>query len=117
MRQNSCESWVTALRQRDVKKSRRTGLANEPERGLIANNGVRLRGYLDSPRFDPTEFSGPFLLPNLRRTPEFKPILCEYTTNSGGPFPDVRYAQTPAASLFGEYVGGHVHSLVGRTRL
>ncbi len=103
---------VTALRQRDVKFSRRTGLANELGPGLIANNGVRLRAYLDDPAFGSTKFWDQFLLPNLRSTPDFKPVLYESTTNTG-PFVDVRYAQTQTASLSGEYFGGRVHSLVG----
>lgn len=103
---------VTALKQRDVKNSRRTGLANELGAGLIASNGVRLRAYLDDPNFGTTAFWDQFLLPNLRSTPTFKPVLYESTTNTG-PFVDVRYAQTQTASLSGEYFGGRVHSLVG----
>lgn len=103
---------VTALRQRDVKFSRRTGLANELGPGLIANNGVRLRAYLDDPAFGSTKFWDQFLLPNLKSTPEFKPVLYESTTNTG-PFVDIRYAQTQTASLSGEYLDGRVHSLVG----
>jgi hypothetical protein len=103
---------VTALKQRDIKHSRRTGLANELGAGLIANNGVRLRAYLDDPKFGTTEFWDQFLLPNIRSTPTFKPVLYESTTNTG-PFVDVRYAETQTASLSGEYFGGRVHSLVG----
>ena len=103
---------VTALKQRDVKNSRRTGLANELGAGLIANNGVRLRAYLDDPNFGTTGFWDQFLLPNIKSTPTFKPVLYESTTNTG-PFVDVRYSQTQTASLSGEYFGGRVHSLVG----
>lgn len=103
---------VTALKQRDVKFSRRTGLANELGAGLIANNGVRLRAYLDDPAFGTTAFWDQFLLPNLKTTPTFKPVLYESTTNTG-PFVDIRYSQTQTASLSGEYFGGRVHSLVG----
>lgn len=103
---------VTALKQRDMKLSRRTGLANELGPGLIANNGIRLRAYLDDPRFGTAEFWDQFLLPNIRSTPTFKPVLYESTTNTG-PFVDIRYAQTQTASLSGEYFGGRVHSLVG----
>jgi len=95
-----------------VKHSRRTGLANELGAGLIANNGIRLRAYLDDPGFGTTEFWDQFLRPNIRATPTFKPVLYESTTNTG-PFVDVRYAQTQTASLSGEYFGGRVHSLVG----
>jgi len=102
----------TALKQRDVKNSRRTGLANELGAGLIANNGIRLRAYLDDPNFGTTGFWDQFLLPNIKSTPTFKPVLYESTTNTG-PFVDVRYAQTQTASLSGEYFGGRVHSLVG----
>jgi TonB-dependent Receptor Plug Domain len=103
---------VTALQQRDVKNSRRTGLANELGAGLIANNGIRLRAYLDDPNFGTTGYWDQFLLPNLKSTPTFKPVLYESTTNTG-PFVDVRYARTQTASLSGEYFGGRVHSLVG----
>ena len=103
---------VTALKQRDNKYSRRTGLANELGAGLIANNGVRLRAYLDDPAFGTTGFWDQFLLPNIRSTPEFKPILYESTTVTG-PFVDIRYAQTQTASLTGEYFGGRVQSLIG----
>ncbi len=103
---------VTALKQRDVKFSRRTGLANELGAGLIANNGVRLRAYLDDPAFGTTKFWDQFLLPNIRSTPEFKPVLYESTTNTG-PFVDIRYSQTQTASLSGEYFGGRLHSLIG----
>jgi hypothetical protein len=103
---------VTALRQRDVKFSRRTGLANELGSGLIANNGIRLRAYLDDPAFGTTAFWDQFLLPNIPSTPTFKPVLYESTTNTG-PFVDIRYSQTQTASLSGEYFGGRVHSLVG----
>ena len=103
---------VTALKQRDVKLSRRTGLANELGAGLIANNGIRLRAYLDDPNFGTTAFWDQFLLPNLKSTPTFKPVLYESTAITG-PFVDVRYAQTQTASLSGEYFGGRVHSLVG----
>ena len=103
---------VTALRQRDVKFSRRSGLANELGAGLIANNGIRRRAYLDDPAFGTTRFWDQFLLPNLRSTPTFKPVLYECTTNMG-PFVDIRYAQTQTASLSGEYFGGRLHSLVG----
>jgi hypothetical protein len=103
---------VTALRQRDVKLSRRMGLANELAPGLIANNGIRLRAYLDDPAFGTSEYWDQFLLPNLRSTPEFKPVIYESTTNTG-PFVDIRYSQTQTASLSGEYFGGRVHSLVG----
>ena len=103
---------VTALKQRDVKFSRRTGLANELGAGLIANNGVRLRAYMDDPAFGSTAYWDQFLLPNLRTTPEFKPVLYESTTVTG-PFVDIRYAQTQTASLSGEYFGGRLHSLVG----
>lgn len=103
---------VTALRQRDVKFSRRTGLANELGAGLIANNGIRLRAYLDDPAFGTTAFWDQFLLPNLKTAPGFKPVLYESTTNTG-PFVDIRYAQTQTASLSGEYFGGRVHSLIG----
>jgi len=103
---------VTALKQRDTKFSRRTGLANELGPGLIANNGIRLRAYLDDPAFGTTAFWDQFLLPNLRTTPEFKPVIYESTTVTG-PFVDIRYAQTQTASLSGEYFGGRLHSLVG----
>jgi hypothetical protein len=103
---------VTALKQRDVKFSRRTGLANELGPGLIANNGVRLRAYLDDPAFGSTTFFDQFLLPNLKTTPDFKPVLYESTTNTG-PFVDIRYSQTQTASLSGEYFGGRLHSLIG----
>ncbi len=103
---------VTALKQRDMKFSRRTGLANELGPGLIANNGVRLRAYLDDPAFGSTSYWDQFLLPNLKSTPTFKPVLYESTTNTG-PFVDIRYAQTQTASLSGEYFGGRVHSLIG----
>lgn len=103
---------VTALKQRDVKHSRRTGLANELGSGLIASNGIRLRAYLDDPEFGTTAFWDQFLLPNIRSTPEFKPVLYESTTITG-PFADLRYAETQTASLSGEYFGGRVHSLVG----
>ncbi len=103
---------VTALKQRDTKFSRRTGLANELGAGLIANNGVRLRAYLDDPAFGTTGFWDQFLLPNIRSTPDFKPVIYESTTVTG-PFVDIRYAQTQTASLSGEYFGGRVHSLVG----
>jgi len=103
---------VTALRQRDVKFSRRTGLANELGAGLIANNGLRLRAYLDDPAFGTTRFWDQFLLPDLRSTPTFKPVLYESTTNTG-PFVDIRYSQTQTASLSGEYFCGRLHSLVG----
>ncbi len=103
---------VTALKQRDVKHSRRTGLANELGAGLIANNGIRLRAYLDDPNFGTTGYWDQFLLPNLRSTPTFKPVLYESTATTG-PFVDIRYSQTQTASLSGEYFGGRVHSLVG----
>ncbi|MSU23075.1 MAG: hypothetical protein EXS32_04545 [Opitutus sp.] len=103
---------VTALKQRDTKFSRRTGLANELGAGLIANNGVRLRAYLDDPAFGTTGFWDQFLLPNLRSTSGFKAVLYESTAITG-PFVDIRYAQTQTASLSGEYFGGRVHSLVG----
>jgi hypothetical protein len=103
---------VTALKQKDMKLSRRTGLANELGPGLIANNGVRLRAYLDDPKFGTTEFWDQFLIPNIRTAPGFKPVLYESTTNTG-PFVDIRYSETQTASLSGEYFGGRVHSLVG----
>ena len=103
---------VTALKQRDTKFSRRTGLANALGPGLIANNGVRLRAYLDDPGFGTTAYWDQFLLPNIRSTPEFKPVIYESTTVTG-PFVDIRYAQTQTASLSGEYFGGRLHSLVG----
>jgi len=103
---------VTALKQRDVKLSRRTGLANELGTGTYVNNGVRLRAYLDDPAFGTSQYWDQFLLPNLKSTPTFKPVLYESTTNTG-PFVDIRYAQTQTASLSGEYFGGRVHSLVG----
>ena len=71
-----------------------------------------LRAYLDDPNFGTTQFWDQFLLPNIKSTPTFKPVLYESTTNTG-PFVDVRYAQTQTASLSGEYFGGRVHSLVG----
>lgn len=103
---------ATALKQKDLKLSRRTGLANELGAGLIANNGIRLRAYLDDPNFGSTQFWDQFLLPNIRSAPGFSPVLYESTTNTG-PFVDIRYAQTQTASLSGEYFGGRVHSLVG----
>jgi hypothetical protein len=103
---------VTALKPRDVKHSRRTGLANELGAGLIANNGIRLRAYLDDPNFGTTGYWDQFLLPNIRSTPTFKPVLYESTATTG-PFVDIRYSQTQTASLSGEYFGGRVHSLVG----
>jgi hypothetical protein len=103
---------VTALRQRDVKFSRRTGLANELGAGRIANNGIRLRAYLDDPKFPSTEFWDQFLLPNIPSTPTFKPVLYESTTITG-PFADIRYADTQTASLSGEYFKSRVHTLVG----
>jgi hypothetical protein len=103
---------VTALRQRDVKFSRRMGLANELGAGLIANNGVRLRAYLDDPKFPSNEFWDQFLIPNIRTTSTFKPVIYENTTVTG-PFADLRYADTQTASLSGEYFGGRVHSLLG----
>ncbi len=102
----------TALRQRDVKFSRRTGLANELGSGLIASNGIRLRAYLDDPKFPSAQFWDQFLLPNLPSTPTFKPVLYESTTITG-PFADLRYADTQTASLSGEYLGGRVYSLIG----
>ena len=103
---------VTALKQRDMKLSRRTGLANELGTGTYVNNGVRLRAYLDDPAFGTTAFWDQFLLPNLKTTPTFKPVIYESTTITG-PYVDIRYAQTQTASLSGEYFGGRVHSLVG----
>ncbi len=103
---------VTALKQRDVKLSRRTGLANELGTGTYVNNGVRLRAYLDDPAFGTRAFWDQFLLPNLKTTPTFKPVLYESTAVTG-PFVDIRYAQTQTASLSGEYFGGRLHSLFG----
>ena len=103
---------VTALRQRDVKLSRRTGLANELGTGTYPSNGVRLRAYLDDPAFGSTAFWDQFLLPNLKTTPTFKPVIYESTTITG-PYVDIRYAQTQTASLSGEYFGGRLNSLVG----
>lgn len=103
---------VTALKQRDLKLSRRTGLANELGPGLIANNGIRLRAYLDDPKFGTVEFWDQFLLPNIRSAPGFSPVLYESTTNTG-PFVDIRYSETQTASLSGEYFGGRVHTLLG----
>ncbi len=103
---------VTALKQRDMKLSRRTGVANELGTGTYVNNGVRLRAYLDDPGFGTTKYWDQFLLPNLKTTPEFKPVIYESTTVTG-PYVDIRYAQTQTASLSGEYFGGRVHSLVG----
>jgi hypothetical protein len=103
---------VTALRQRDTKFSRRMGLANELGAGLIGNNPIRLRAYLDDPKFPSTEFWDQFLVPNIRSTPTFKPVIYENTTITG-PFADIRYAETQTASLSGEYFGGRVHSLIG----
>ena len=103
---------VTALRQKDLKLSRRTGLANEAGPGLLVNNGIRLRAYLDDPTFGTPQFFDQFLLPNLPNTPTFRPVLYESTTVTG-PFVDIRYAQTQTASLSGDYFGGRVHTLVG----
>ena len=103
---------LTALRQRDAKDSRRMGLANELGAGLIANNGVRFRAYLDDPDFGSTRFWDRFLLPNLVTTPTFKPVIYENVTITG-PFADIRYSDTQTASLSGEYFGGRLNSLVG----
>ncbi len=103
---------VTALKQRDLKLSRRSGLANELGSGLIASNGIRLRAYLDDPNFGTREFWDQFLLPNIKPAPGFSPVLYESVTNTG-PFVDIRYSETQTASLSGEYFGGRVHSLIG----
>jgi len=103
---------VTALKQRDVKLSRRTGLANELGAGLISANGVRFRAYMDDPNYGTAAFWDQFLIPNLKTTPTFKPTIYESTTNTG-PFVDIRYSQTQTASLSGEYFGGRLHTLVG----
>ncbi|MCX6950965.1 MAG: TonB-dependent receptor plug domain-containing protein, partial [Verrucomicrobia bacterium] len=103
---------LTALKQRDVKLSRRTGLANELGAGLISANGVRFRAYMDDPNYGTAAFWDQFLIPNLKTTPTFKPTIYESTTNTG-PFVDIRYSQTQTASLSGEYFGGRLHTLVG----
>ncbi len=103
---------VTALKQRDMKLSRRTGLANELGTGTYVNNGIRLRAYLDDPAFGSRAFWDRFLLPNLPTTSTFKPVIYEGVTITG-PYVDIRYSQTQTASLSGEYFGGRVHSLVG----
>ena len=103
---------VTALKQRDMKLSRRTGLANELGTGTYVNNGIRLRAYLDDPAFGTARFWDQFLIPNLKTTPTFKPVFYEGATITG-PYVDIRYAQTQTASLSGEYFGGRVHTLVG----
>ncbi|HUR60635.1 MAG TPA: TonB-dependent receptor plug domain-containing protein [Opitutaceae bacterium] len=103
---------ATALRQKDMKLSRRTGLYNAAAPGLAANNGIRLRAYLDDPRFGTPEYFDQFLIPNLPTTATFRPDFYESTTITG-PFVDIRYAQTQTASLSGEYFGGRVHTLIG----
>ena len=103
---------VTALHQKDMKLSRRTGLYNAAAPGLAANNGIRLRAYLDDPKFGTSEYFDQFLIPNLPRTPTFQPEFYESTTITG-PFVDVRYARTQTASLSGDYFNGRVSTLVG----
>jgi hypothetical protein len=103
---------LTGLRQRDVKFARRMGLANELGTGLIANNGVRFRAYMDDPAFGSTGYWDRFLLPNLVTTPTFKPIIYENVTITG-PFADIRYADTQTASASGEYFGGRLNTLLG----
>ena len=103
---------LTALRQRDVKFSRRMGLANELGTGLIANNGVRFRAYMDDPDFGSARYWDRFLLPNLVTTSAFKPVIYESTTITG-PFADLRYSNTQTASASGEYFGGRLNSLIG----
>jgi hypothetical protein len=103
---------VTALRQKDLKLSRRFGLTNGAAPGLAANNGIRLRAYLDDPAFGTEGYFDQFLIPNLPSTATFRPEFYDSATITG-PFVDVRYAQTQTASLSGDYFGGRVHTLVG----
>lgn len=103
---------VTALHQKDLKLSRRTGLTNLAAPGLAATNGIRLRAYLDDPAFGTTKFFDQFLIPNLPVTPTFRPGFYESTTVTG-PFVDIRYARTQTASLSGDYFKGRVHTLLG----
>ncbi|WP_414660178.1 TonB-dependent receptor plug domain-containing protein [Horticoccus sp. 23ND18S-11] len=103
---------VTALHQKDLKLSRRTGLTNLAAPGLAANNGIRLRAYLDDPAFGTTQFFDQFLIPNLPVTPTFKPGFYESATITG-PFVDIRYARTQTASLSGDYLNGRVNTLLG----
>jgi hypothetical protein len=103
---------VTALQQKDLKLSRRTGLYNAAAPGLAANNGIRLRAYLDDPGFGSTKFFDQFLIPNLPVTPTFRPEFYESTTVTG-PFVDIRYARTQTASLSGDYFKGRVNTLLG----
>lgn len=103
---------VTALKQKDLKLSRRTGLYNAAAPGLAGNNGIRLRAYLDDPAFGTPAYFDQFLIPNLPRTPTFQPEFYESTTITG-PFVDIRYARTQTASLSGDYLGGRVSTLVG----
>ncbi|MBL9202269.1 MAG: TonB-dependent receptor plug domain-containing protein, partial [Opitutaceae bacterium] len=103
---------VTALQQKDLKLSERFGLYNSAAPGLAANNGIRLRAYLDDPAFGTTKFFDQFLIPNLPNTPAFKPDFY-YSSTITGPFVDIRYARTQTASLSGDYFKGRVNTLVG----
>lgn len=103
---------VTALQQKDLKLSRRTGLYNAAAPGLAANNGIRLRAYLDDPGFGTERYFDQFLIPNLPVTSTFRPEFYESTTITG-PFVDIRYARTQTASLSGDYFNGRVSTLLG----
>ena len=103
---------VTATNSKDYGVARRFGWSNTAAPGLVANNGIQLRAYLDDPAFLEAGGWNKFLFPNLPRTATFTPELVE-TYVVTGPFIDIRYTRNNTASLTGEYFGGRLISLVG----
>ena len=103
---------ATASRTKDYGFNRRFGLANTAAPGLVANNGILMRAYLDDPGILNGDWSR-FLPANMPQSATFKPEIVESYTDSTGPFIDVRYMTNYSGSLSGEYLGGRLTSLVG----
>jgi len=103
---------ITATRSKDYASNRRFGLANTAASGLVANNGIQFRAYLDNPDALSNGGWNRFTFDRLPRTPTFEPTMIESYVNNA-PFIDVRYTRNFTASLSGEYFGGRLNSLFG----
>jgi hypothetical protein len=103
---------LTGTRSKDYINNRRFGLANAAAPGLVANNTLLFRAYLDDPDKLVAGGWNRVLPVNLPHTPTFDPQLTESYVNTG-PFINVRYTRNYTASLSGEYFGGRLTSLVG----
>jgi hypothetical protein len=102
---------LTATRSKDYAYNRRFGFANTAAPGLVANNALLYRAYLDDPKILSGNWDM-FRFAALPRTPTFQPELVESYVNTG-PFIDVRYTSNYTASLSGEYFGGRLNSTFG----